>query len=291
MTRKRNNKKDKMSTKARKHKPAKEQQITPCQDSLIPKKEDPKTDNQGIWARIERFLNTHHSFCFCFVLVLIVTLFGIYLWQSNENLRDSQQKIVDSYKNMQQQTTSSVISYINQSAEHRNNLQSCVDRQIICLSNALGQRDSLNGEDVFIKLYADVEYMRGQNEYITKIASDSLALQYRELTSAIMSEKMLELHLGKIEHEYTNITIWAAILTIVFLIFSFFSLFKIEQSRKEIEELRDKGQDSLNESIANLNGIMTQSQQIKSAIEPYKSELDALVKQYKAIIDATIQKQ
>lgn len=290
MTRKRNNKKDKMSTKARKHKPAKEQQITPCQDSLIPKKEDPKTDNQGIWARIERFLNTHHSFCFCFVLVLIVTLFGIYLWQSNENLRDSQQKIVDSYKNMQQQTTSSVISYINQSAEHRNNLQSCVDRQIICLSNALGQRDSLNGEDVFIKLYADVEYMRGQNEYITKIASDSLALQYRELTSAIMSEKMLELHLGKIEHEYTNITIWAAILTIVFLIFSFFSLFKIEQSRKEIEELRDKGQDSLNESIANLNGIMTQSQQIKSAIEPYKSELDALVKQYKAIIDATIQK-
>lgn len=291
MTRKRNNKKDKMSTKARKHKPAKEQQITPCQDSLIPKKEDPKTDNQGIWARIERFLNTHHSFCFCFVLVLIVTLFGIYLWQSNENLRDSQQKIVDSYKNMQQQTTSSVISYINQSAEHRNNLQSCVDRQIICLSNALGQRDSLNGEDVFIKLYADVEYMRGQNEYITKIASDSLALQYRELTSAIMSEKMLELHLGKIEHEYTNITIWAAILTIVFLIFSFFSLFKIEQSRKEIEELRDKGQGSLNESIANLNGIMTQSQQIKSAIEPYKSELDALVKQYKAIIDATIQKQ
>lgn len=192
---------------------------------------------------------------------------------------------------MQQQTTSSVISYINQSAEHRNNLQSCVDRQIICLSNALGQKDSLNGEDIFIKLYADVEYMRGQNEYITKITSDSLALQYRELTSAIMSEKMLELHLEKIEHEYTNITIWAAILTIVFLIFSFFSLFKIEQSRKEIEELRDKGQDSLNESIANLNGIMTQSQQIKSAIEPYKSELDALVKQYKAIIDATIQKQ
>lgn len=280
-----------MSTKAHNHKPGKEHNFTSCQDSRIPKKEDTKTDNQGIWARIEKFLNTHHSFCFCLVLVLIVTLFGIYLSQSNENLRNSQQKIVECYKNVQQQTTSSVISYINQSAEHRNNLQSCVDRQIICLSNALGQKDSLNGEDIFIKLYADVEYMRGQNEYITKITSDSLALQYRELTSAIMSEKMLELHLGKIEHEYTNITIWAAILTIVFLIFSFFSLFKIEQSRKEIEELRDKGQDSLNESIANLNGIMTQSQQIKSAIEPYKSELDALVKQYKAIIDATIQKQ
>lgn len=286
MTRKRNNKNDKMNTKAYEYKPAKEQQFTPCQDSRIPKKENSKIDNQGIWARIEKFLNTHHSFCFCFVLVLIVTLFGIYLWQSNENLRDSQQKIVECYKNMQQQTTSTVISYINQSAEHRNNLQSCVDRQIICLSNALGQRDSLNGEDVFIKLYADVEYMRGQNEYITKIASDSLALQYRELTSAIMSEKMLELHLGKIEHEYTNITIWAAILTIIFLIFSFFSLFKIEQSRKEIEDLRDKGQESLNESIANLDGIMTQqSQQIENAIKPYTSELDALVNKYKTMTE------
>lgn len=286
MTRKRNNKKDKMSTKARKHKPAKEQQITPCQDSLIPKKEDPKTDNQGIWARIERFLNTHHSFCFCFVLVLIVTLFGIYLWQSNENLRDSQQKIVDSYKNMQQQTTSSVISYINQSAEHRNNLQSCVDRQIICLSNALGQRDSLNGEDVFIKLYADVEYMRGQNEYITKIVSDSLALQYRELTSAIMSEKMLELHLGKIEHEYTNITIWAAILTIVFLIFSFFSLFKIEQSRQEIEDLKRRGESDISDLITNASDIIKASTSRLDDLKPYQDELESLLSEYRSIIAA-----
>ena len=275
-----------MSTNARKHKPAKEQQITPCQDSLIPKKEDPKTDNQGIWARIERFLNTHHSFCFCFVLVLIVTLFGIFLWQSNENLRDSQQKIVDSYKNMQQQTTRSVISYINKSAEHRNNLQSCVDRQIICLSNALGQRDSLNGEDVFIKLYADVEYMRGQNEYITKIASDSLALQYRELTSAIMSEKLLELHLGKIEHEYTNITIWAAILTIVFLIFSFFSLFKIEQSRQEIEDLKRRGESDISDLITNASDIIKASTSRLDDLKPYQDELESLLSEYRSIIAA-----
>ena len=91
-----------MSTKAHNHKPGKEHNFTSCQDSRIPKKEDTKTDNQGIWARIEKFLNTHHSFCFCLVLVLIVTLFGIYLSQSNENLRDSQQKIVECYKNVQQ---------------------------------------------------------------------------------------------------------------------------------------------------------------------------------------------
>ncbi|MBO5827989.1 MAG: hypothetical protein J6R59_05940 [Paludibacteraceae bacterium] len=285
--RRRNKANAKMNTKAHDHKSAKEQQFTHCQDSRNPKREVPKTANQGIWARIDAFLNTHHSFCFCCVLVLIVTLFGSYLWLSNENLRDSQQKIVESYKNMQQQTTSSVISYINQSAEHRNNLRSCVDRQIICLSNALGQKDSLNGEDIFIKLYADVEYMRRQNEYITKITSDSLALQYRELTSAIMSEKMLELHLGKIEHEYTNITIWAAILTIVFLIFSFFSLFKIEQSRKEIEEIRNKGQRELDNSVKYMSDIYQQNlSMLQSEKDSYSSELVSLVKQYQDLIDA-----
>lgn len=287
MTR-RNKANAKMNTKAHDHKSAKEQQFTPCQDSRIPKREVPKTANQGIWARIEKFPSTHHSFCFCLVLVLIVTLFGFYLWLSNENLRDSQQKIVESYKNMQQQTTSSVISYINQSAEHRNNLQSCVDRQIICLSNALGQKDSLNGEDIFIKLYADVEYMRGQNEYITKITSDSLALQYRELTSAIMSEKMLELHLGKIEHEYTNITIWAAVLTIVFLVFSFFSLFKIEQSRKEIEDLKQQGEADINAIITNASGIINDStsrlENLDKDLKPYKDEFESLLQEYSSII-------
>ena len=70
-----------------------------------------------------------------------------------------------------------------------------------------------------------------------------------------MSEKMLELHLNKIEHEYTNITMWASVLTIIFLVFSFFSLFKIEQSRKEIET-KKKGEEDINGTIANATNIL-----------------------------------
>lgn len=286
MTR-RNKANAKMNTKAHDHKSAKEQQFTPCQDSQVQNREYPQTDNQGKLARIDAFLNTHHSMCFCVILGLIIILFGIYLWRSNENLRDSQQKIVESYNNTQQQATNRIISYINQSAEHRKNLQSCVDRQIICLSNALRQKDSLNGEDIFIKLYADIEYMRGQNEYIAKIASDSLSLQYRELSSSLTSEKMLELHLNKIEHEYTNITIWAAVLTIVFLVFSFFSLFKIEQSRKEIEDIRDKGQKELDSTVKYMGDIYQQNlSMLQGEKDSYSSELESLVKQYQDLIAA-----
>ena len=150
------------------------------------------------------FIKSNHSLCFCIVIFAIITLFGFYLYQSNRNLKTAQQEIVKVYDDIQKQTTNSIVSYINQSAEHRNSLQSCVDRQINCLSKMLSSKDSLRGEDIFIKLYADVEYMRGQNEYITKLVADSLSLQYRELASTVTAEKMLELHLDKITVQIPN---------------------------------------------------------------------------------------
>ncbi len=93
-----------------------------------------------------------------------------------------------------------------------------------------------------------------------------------------MSEKMLELHLNKIEHEYTNITMWASVLTIIFLVFSFFSLFKIEQSRKEIEDLRKKGEEDINGTIANatniFNGLIEQTNRTKDS---YKETIENLI--------------
>ena len=89
---------------------------------------------------------------------------------------------------------------------------------------------------------------------------------------------MLELHLNKIEHEYTNITMWASVLTIIFLVFSFFSLFKIEQSRKEIEDLRKKGEEDINGTIANatniFNGLIEQTNRTKDS---YKETIENLI--------------
>lgn len=63
---------------------------------------------------------------------------------------------------------------------------------------------------------------------------------------------MIDLHLTKIDHEYNNITMWAAILTILFLVFSFYSIFKmdelIQQGRegvKDIKRLKKVGDDSI----------------------------------------------
>lgn len=233
-------------------------------------------DTEG---RFEKFVNRHHSLCFCLVMAIIIVTYGVFLGIANSNLKKSQERIIDCYDLVQKQTSSNIHSFIEQSAAHRKELQSCLDKQMICLSNACSSKDSLSIEKIFTKLYADIEYLREQNAYITKIASDSLSLQYRDMTSSVMSEKMLELHLNKIDHEYTNITIWASVLTIIFLVFSFFSLFKIEQSRKEIEDLRIKGKEDINEIIDNATGIFSGlREQTNRTVDFYKDTIESLIK-------------
>ena len=228
-------------------------------------------DSEG---RFEKFVNRHHSFFFCVVMAIIIVTYGVFLGIANSNLKKSQERIVNSYAQIQKQTGNSIHAFIEQSVAHRKELQSCLDKQMMYLSKAYSSKDSLSAEKIFAKLYADIEYLREQNECITRIASDSLSLRYRDIASSVMSEKMLELHLN----EYTNITMWASVLTIIFLVFSFFSLFKIEQSRKEIEDLRKKGEEDINGTIANatniFNGLIEQTNRTKDS---YKETIENLI--------------
>lgn len=234
-----------------------------------------RNDTKG---RFEKFVNQHHSFFFCVVMAIIIVTYGVFLRIANSNLKSSQERIVNSYDHIQKQTVNNIHAFIEQSAAHRKELQLCLDKQMMCLSDAYSSKDSLSTEKIFTKLYADIECLREQNECITRIASDSLSLRYRDIASSIMTEKMLELHLNKIEHEYTNITMWASVLTIIFLVFSFFSLFKIEQSRKEIEEVRKKGEENINGTIENatniFNGLIEQTNHTKNS---YKETIENLI--------------
>lgn len=55
-------------------------------------------------------------------------------------------------------------------------------------------------------------------------------------------KSMIDLHLNKVEHEYSNLTMWAAILTILFLVFSFYSIYKmdelIQQGNEGVKDIR-----------------------------------------------------
>lgn len=244
------------------------------------------TQQQSQECAIVKFIHRNHTLCFCFAILLVIILYGIFLFQSNKNLKESQTKIVNTYKTIQEGTDNSITFFINQSLDNRNQLQSMIYERIVQLGNAQTKKNAIATEKLLAQIYTDFECLKTQNDCILNIATDSLTIQYDKLAASVMSEKMLELHLDKIEHEYTNITIWAAVLTIVFLIFSFFSLFKIEQSRKEIEELKEKGEKSVEDSVVNLNNIVsTRKSEHENEIKAYKTDLESLIRQYRAQLE------
>ena len=132
-------------------------------------------DSEG---RFEKFVNRHHSFFFCVVMAIIIVTYGVFLGIANSNLKRSQERIVNSYAQIQKQTGNSIHAFIEQPVAHRKELQSCLDKQMMYLSKAYSSKDSLSAEKIYAKLYADIEYLREQNECITRIASDSLSLRY-----------------------------------------------------------------------------------------------------------------
>ena len=250
-----------------------------CSQSNSQNDNTQSTQQQSQECAIVEFIHRNHTLCFCVAILLVIILYGIFLFRSNKNLKESQAEIVNTYKTIQESTDNSITFFINQSLDNRNQLQSMIYERIVQLGNAQTKKNAIATEKLLAQIYTDFECLKTQNDCILNIATDSLTIQYDKLAASVMSEKMLELHLDKIEHEYTNITIWAAVLTIVFLIFSFFSLFKIEQSRKEIEDLKEKGERSLEASIGNFNNIIS-SVKHDSELDAYKSDLSSLYEEY-----------
>ena len=79
-------------------------------------------------------------------------------------------------------------------------------------------------------------------EYDKVLREDSLRLCNERALLEMQTKSMIDLHLNKVEHEYSNLTIWAAILTILFLVFSFYSIYKmdelIQQGNDGVKDIR-----------------------------------------------------
>ena len=118
-------------------------------------------------------------------------------------------------------------------------------------------------------------------------------------------KNMVDLHLNKIEHEYNNITLWAAILTILFLVFSFYSIYKmdelIQQGRDgvlDIKQLKSDGE----ERIKDITEILKQrnilylkrlkkesSEQSKKILEDFMADAQSILKDYDGKVKSRIQ--
>ncbi len=87
-------------------------------------------------------------------------------------------------------------------------------------------------------------------EYDKLLKDDSLRLCKERALLEMQTKSMIDLHLNKVEHEYSNLTLWAAILTILFLVFSFYSIYKMDEliqrgneGVKDIRNLKKSSED------------------------------------------------
>lgn len=203
---------------------------------------------------------SHHEKLFLFVLTIFTLLFGAFLICANVEFCRSQETIKQSYAKHIQKADSLFwdmktynIEYISQIANA--NTATLAD-SLIRFTLGSKQRLSLEQYNRLHELisihFAEIEQLH--EKYDSRILQDSLLLITERQVLDGQVKAMLDLHLNKIEHEYSNITIWAAVLTILFLVFSFYSIFKMDslvrqgvEGVNEIKQLKRDGDVAIQE--------------------------------------------
>lgn len=201
-------------------------------------------------------MQTKYGVLFLWTLIGFAVVFISYLFWSHCSLKQSQEQIRKDYIAHIQKADSLYIHWteynnaVIQNSQKVNNAM--LADSIIKLTLSNRYRLSRNQYNSLILVlnshFAKMDSLHKQ--YDEKLLRDSLRLNTeRELLEG-QTKTMLELHLNKIEHEYSNITMWGAVLTILFLVFSFYSIYKIDEliqqgneGVKHIKQIQQNGED------------------------------------------------
>lgn len=199
---------------------------------------------QEIWERYHQFIGFVVAIIVCLAINLIA------LTCTNHAYKDGQQRILQSYT----ESLSLIDSLQKQNEDALNRVLTEREKTIkkilsdTLIDNIQGlctkQKDAVRK---YVRPYLEVTTR--ELDIKDKIKADPNQ-EYKVLRDEIRS--LLQLEFNKLQNEYESIEVWAAILTVIFLIFSFYSLFKTErleekgyQSISKIEELESNAHNNL----------------------------------------------
>lgn len=214
-------------------------------------------DKKLFFAILKRMTTSYGKF-FLSVTGIFFCLFIGYLCYSSYTLNLSQKRIKDYYINHINKADSLCFSISAYNTVLFENIQKANNALLAdsLIKYTLGSKQKLSENQykdlsTIISNYYN-QSIKIQEQYRSNLSRDSLQLNAERTLLEGQTKAMIDLHLTKIDHEYNNITMWAAILTILFLVFSFYSIFKmdelIQQGRegvKDIKRLKKVGDDSI----------------------------------------------
>lgn len=246
-------------------------------------------DKKLFFAILKRMTTSYGKF-FLSVTGIFCCLFIGYLCYSSYTLNLSQKRIKDYYINHINKADSLCFSISAYNTALIENIQKANNALLAdsLIKYTLGSKQKLSENQykdlsTIISNYYN-QSIKIQEQYQSKLSRDSLQLNAERTLLEGQTKAMIDLHLTKIDHEYNNITMWAAILTILFLVFSFYSIFKmdelIQQGRegvKDIKRLKKVGDDSIAYIKAKNNEQITKlKEDTEQIIKEHREKLEGI---------------
>lgn len=243
------------------------------------------------------FVSRYGNLFLCVLSFFCIT-FAAYLIYANIAFHDSQESIKQSYA---QHIAKADSLYWDMISYNKDYVSYVSDVNAIILSDSLiqltlDQKQRLSAEqynrlhELLSTQFLEIE--RLHKKYDTKIRCDSLQLITERQVLEGQVKTMLDLHLNKIEHEYSNITLWAAVLTILFLVFSFYSIFKMDslvhqgnEGVNEIRQLKRDG-DAVIRDIRDIGKKILEEND--SVMEKAKSDLAEFISNQQQIVSRSV---
>lgn len=169
------------------------------------------------------------------VLAAFLVVYIGYLCYGKISLTQSQERIISMYDN------------------HLKKAQAIYQDIRNCTWNYILQTESnLDSLDIIHEKYRNILF------------KDSLLIVSELAVLEGQTQSMLSLHLDQIEHEYANITIWAAVIGVLFLAFSFYSMLRMEDCIKRGRE-----------GVRIIEGLENEGKKIIKEIDSAKQDMDA----------------
>lgn len=239
---------------------------------------------------------------FLWVLLGFCIAFGIFLVCANCEFRKSQEKIKQSYEEHIKKADSlylDIISYKNEYISHISDANATILTDSL-IRLTLGPKQRLSAEQynrlhaLLITQFEEIKQLH--EKYDGKIQRDSLQLMTERQLLEGQVKTMLDLHLNKIEHEYSNITLWAAVLTILFLVFSFYSIFKMDslvhqgnEGVREIRKLSLEGEKTIQDVTNKGETLIANSKEkINQLVEETQAKLTSFIVAQQQIVSDTV---
>ena len=240
-----------------------------------------------ILLAILKRMSTSYGKLFLVVISIFSLLFIAYLFYAGHTLRSSQERIKDYYTEHINKIDSVYcgiskynLAWITETKKISDAvLADSLVKYTLGRTKILSKAQYQNLVTVISEHFKHVDQL--QEWHKTKLLQDSIRLNAERILLEGQIKNMVDLHLNKIEHEYNNITLWAAILTILFLVFSFYSIYKmdelIQQGRDgvlDIKQLKSDGEERIKDIAADLrrqNAAYTR--QLKKSLSDQSKEI------------------